>query len=87
MRIFINDYSLLVDPWFFGKVFNNSWSLLRETNASNLDKRKSQSTEGFWTRTELQILHTPSASKQIVSKVSKFNNLADYNIIEPFDFE
>lgn len=36
-QIFINDYSLLVDPWFFGKVFNNSWSLLRETNASNLD--------------------------------------------------
>ena len=36
-----NDESyILVDPWFSGKVFNNSWALLKDTDLSeiNLDK-------------------------------------------------
>ena len=36
-QFFINDYSFLIDPWFFGKVFNNSWSLFKDTNIDNLD--------------------------------------------------
>ncbi len=31
------DYSILVDPWFSGKVFNDSWELLNETNIDDLD--------------------------------------------------
>ena len=30
-KIQVNNYSILVDPWFTGKVFNNSWKLLKET--------------------------------------------------------
>ena len=36
-QIIKKDYSILVDPWFSGKVFNNSWELLRETNIDDLD--------------------------------------------------
>ena len=36
-QIIREDFSALVDPWFSGKVFNNSWKLLRETNIENLD--------------------------------------------------
>ena len=31
---------LMFDPWFFGKVFNDSWSLIKETNIHDLDLRK-----------------------------------------------
>lgn len=34
------DYQILVDPWFSGKIFNNSWSLLRETDRSQIDFHK-----------------------------------------------
>ena len=34
-----NEEMVIVDPWFFGKVFNNSWSLMRETTPE-LDKLK-----------------------------------------------
>jgi len=34
-----DDEMAIVDPWFFGKVFNNSWSLMRETTPK-LDKLK-----------------------------------------------
>ena len=37
IQIFIKDYSLLVDPWFSGKVFNSSWELLKETNEKTLN--------------------------------------------------
>ena len=36
-QIIKKDFSILVDPWFSGKVFNNSWELLRETNIDDLD--------------------------------------------------
>ena len=36
-KIKVNDYSILVDPWFTGKVFNNSWKLLKETNIQDID--------------------------------------------------
>jgi len=39
-QVLRKDYSVLVDPWFTGKVFNNSWSLLRETNIDDLDLSK-----------------------------------------------
>lgn len=33
-----NGYSItLVDPWFSGKIFNNSWSLLKDTDDSIID--------------------------------------------------
>ena len=38
----LNDSLLMFDPWFSGKVFNNSWSLIKETNIDsvNCDKIK-----------------------------------------------
>jgi hypothetical protein len=33
-------FSLVVDPWFFGKIFNDSWSLLRDTDDSIIDYNK-----------------------------------------------
>lgn len=30
----------LVDPWFFGRIFNNSWALLTDTNDSKIDYSK-----------------------------------------------
>ncbi len=36
-----NDDSLtLVDPWYFGRIFNNSWSLLKDTDDSKIDYSK-----------------------------------------------
>ena len=34
------DELLLMDPWFFGRVFNNSWSLMRETQTDKIDFTK-----------------------------------------------
>jgi hypothetical protein len=34
------DEIVLVDPWFFGKVFDNSWSLLRDTDTTKIDIAK-----------------------------------------------
>jgi len=39
-QIIKEDFSILVDPWFSGKVFNNSWELLQETNIDDLDLSK-----------------------------------------------
>ena len=36
-QFLLKDYSILIDPWFFGKVFNNSWSLFRETSIETID--------------------------------------------------
>lgn len=36
-QIHLKDYSILVDPWFSGRVFNDSWQLLKETNLDDLD--------------------------------------------------
>lgn len=36
-QIIRENSSILVDPWFNGKVFNNSWSLLQETNLDDID--------------------------------------------------
>ena len=33
----MKNYSFLVDPWFTGTVFNNSWKLLKENNISNIN--------------------------------------------------
>jgi hypothetical protein len=33
-------YILIVDPWYSGKIFNNSWSLLRDTDDDCLDYSK-----------------------------------------------
>ena len=30
----------LVDPWFSGKIFNNSWSLLKDTDDSKINYSK-----------------------------------------------
>lgn len=30
----------LVDPWYFGKIFNNSWSLLKDTDDNEIDYSK-----------------------------------------------
>lgn len=35
-----NGEMIMFDPWFFGKVFNNSWSLIRETDVNDLDLSK-----------------------------------------------
>ena len=34
------DYQILVDPWFSGRIFNKSWSLLRDTDRSQIDFNK-----------------------------------------------
>ena len=36
----INENLLMFDPWFSGKVFNNSWSLIKETNFDSLELEK-----------------------------------------------
>tara|TARA_B100000287_G_scaffold356157_1_gene346962 strand:+ start:1046 stop:2176 length:1131 start_codon:yes stop_codon:yes gene_type:complete len=33
----VDGYTCLVDPWFEGRVFNESWSLLEETNIDEVD--------------------------------------------------
>jgi hypothetical protein len=35
-----NDFITLVDPWYFGRIFNNSWSLLTDTDDSKIDYSK-----------------------------------------------
>ncbi len=37
IQFFIDDQSFMVDPWFDGKVFNNSWSLLKSTKLDELE--------------------------------------------------
>jgi CMP-N-acetylneuraminate monooxygenase len=34
------EYIVLVDPWYSGKIFNNSWSLLKDTEDSIIDYSK-----------------------------------------------
>jgi len=36
-QIIRDKHSILVDPWFSGKVFNNSWALLEDTDIKSLD--------------------------------------------------
>ena len=36
----INNSITLIDPWYFGKVFNNSWSLMKDTDDSQIDYSK-----------------------------------------------
>jgi UDP-MurNAc hydroxylase len=36
-QIIKDDFSILVDPWFSGKVFNDSWKLLQDTNIDDVD--------------------------------------------------
>tara|TARA_B100001250_G_C19804468_1_gene792622 strand:- start:1317 stop:2516 length:1200 start_codon:yes stop_codon:yes gene_type:complete len=36
-QIIRDNHSILVDPWFSGKVFNNSWALLEDTDIKSLD--------------------------------------------------
>jgi hypothetical protein len=35
-----NDFITLVDPWYFGRIFNNSWALLTDTDDSKIDYSK-----------------------------------------------
>ena len=35
-----DDFITLVDPWYFGRIFNNSWCLLKDTDDSKLDYSK-----------------------------------------------
>ena len=35
-----DDFITLVDPWYFGRIFNNSWCLLKDTYDSKLDYSK-----------------------------------------------
>jgi hypothetical protein len=35
-----NESITLVDPWYFGRIFNNSWSLLGDTDDSQIDYSK-----------------------------------------------
>ena len=37
IQIFYDEFSILIDPWFDGKVFNNSWKLLKDTDLKNVD--------------------------------------------------
>ena len=39
-QIVKEEYSILCDPWFEGKVFNDSWSLLKNTKVEDLDLSK-----------------------------------------------
>ena len=36
-KVQMKNFSFLVDPWFSGTVFNNSWKLLKETNISEIN--------------------------------------------------
>ena len=36
-KVQMKNFSFLVDPWFSGTVFNNSWKLLKETNIKEID--------------------------------------------------
>ena len=36
----VNNNLLMFDPWFEGKVFNDSWSLIKETNINDIEIRK-----------------------------------------------
>lgn len=36
----LDDSITLVDPWYFGRIFNNSWSLLKDTNDNEIDYKK-----------------------------------------------
>ena len=37
IQIFYDDFSLLIDPWFSGKVFNDSWCLLKDSDLADID--------------------------------------------------
>ena len=34
------NHLMLVDPWFFSRVFNNSWSLLQNVNTDDINLNK-----------------------------------------------
>ena len=36
----VNNNLLMFDPWFEGKVFNDSWSLIKETNINDIEIKK-----------------------------------------------
>ena len=36
----IDNFSVLVDPWYSGKVFNNSWALIKDTDDSKINYNK-----------------------------------------------
>lgn len=36
----IANTQIIFDPWFFGKIFNESWSLLKETDEAEIDYQK-----------------------------------------------
>ena len=35
-----DDHLIMFDPWFSGKVFNNSWALIKDTDINDLDLEK-----------------------------------------------
>ena len=39
-QILKDDFSILVDPWFSGKIFNDSWQLIQETSLDDVDLSK-----------------------------------------------
>lgn len=40
INVEVDGVSLLCDPWFFGKVFDESWCLVKEPNLNNLELEK-----------------------------------------------
>ena len=36
----VNNSITLIDPWFTGKIFNNSWSFMKDTDDSIIDYSK-----------------------------------------------
>jgi len=77
-----NNEMIIVDPWFFGNVFNNAWSLLKKTENIDLSKLKYI----FITHEHPDHLHWPTLkyikenSKQEIYVVVAFRK--NKNIIE-----
>jgi len=62
---------ILFDPWFFGKIFNNSWSLLKETKLNSLNL--SNLTHIFISHEHPDHLHFPTLKS--ISELKKGVNL------------
>jgi ribonuclease BN (tRNA processing enzyme) len=77
-----DDGDVLFDPWFFGKVFNNSWSLLRETEDIDLSNVKYV----IFTHEHPDHLHWPTLKKISNNSRHKINVLVplreNKNIVE-----
>ena len=60
VKITVGQTSILTDPWFFGRVFNNGWGLSPEPSLDDLKKDLADVTQIWISHEHPDHLHFPS---------------------------